>query len=289
MAIVVGIGEVTVYIILAVVSIFIALQTRYRKKHFPPKTNVFTNPPGPFDMFFSKVIFILTVPSIVLMFTIIPQNPDDLFAGIAIYGGIFIFFMILGFRAVLHPPGDYYIDKDGVHFLREYKKSITFSEITEAAWYDYAHVDGAETTAKLIAHGKKIVLYNLPKGLYKHYISGENVFVPKREAVRSLPKRIFTGIMYIMFFAAILTFWIFTGYDGSPVKNTSEYTYEQLYQEADIPHYLVDHGDLTQVSLQVWKTALHLERAIMILYPLMFLCVFVNMFWEMRIHKARYK
>lgn len=291
---IVGIIEIIIYLLFVIYSICIPVTSYFNKRKLQGDYHIINNPQTAFSMIMSKAVLILSLPSMILMFTIIPQNPNESKTGIYIYFGIFLFLMFLGCRALITSKGDYYIDNNGIHFVRNEKFDIKFEDIQNSKWLDYSHIGGASSTTELVVNGKHIKFYNLSKGQYAHYISKENILTPKHEPVKSIYKKIFSIIVVVLFVLGVSSGFVsgsFTSFHGggSALTETANYSYLELLSNPNIPHYLVDHGQKTEVTFVVWKTALIMERIWFILYPLMFLCLIINVIWENQIHRKRYK
>ena len=290
MGYVVGIFEAIIYLLFVAYSIYITITSYENKKKLQHENKIIKNPPNASSMIVSKAVLILSLPSIILMFT--PLSKEDK-NGIFVLFAIFLFLMYLGFKSLESSNGDYYIDNAGIHFVRNEKLNIKYEEIISSKWLDYSHINGAYTTTILLVKGKRIKLYNLSKKRYLQYISNKNIFIPKHEAVRSIYKKSFSIIVIVLFFMSIISFFVFIRYTsqyggGGALRETQECSYEQLLNNHEIPHYLVNHGDVTEVSYQVWITALIMEKIVSFLYPIMFLCFIVNMIWENQIFRKRY-
>lgn len=292
MSYIAGIFEAIIYLLFAAYSIYIPIKSRINKKKLSVDHDIIINPQNAFTSFVSKAVLFLSLPSILLMFTLIAENPENKI-GVYVYFGIFLCLMYLGNLALTSSKGDYYIDETGIHFVINEEYIIRYDDIQKSKWLDYSHIKGADTTTIILVKGKKIKLYNLSKEQYLQYISKENVFTPKHQAVRSIYKESFTVIVIVLFFISIISFFAFMLYTsnyggGDALRETKKYSYEQLLNDNSIPHYLINHSDITEVSYKVWKTALIMEKIFKFLYPLMFLCGIINMIWENQIFRKRY-
>ena len=292
---VVGIIEIVLYLLYVTYSIYLPAISHINKKKLGAKHKVIKNPMTIFESIGSRAVLILSLPSIILMFTILDETIQSEVVGIYIYFAIFLTLIFIGYKALSKSRGDYYINENGIHFLQNSSLDISFYDIEKSIWLDYSNIHEAETTVKLTVRGKKITLYNMKKDYYIQYISKENIMEPKHEAVISIYKKFFSKLVNIISLLCFFTFMIFIiypsqyGNGGGAMTETEEYSYEQLAENQSIPHYLINHGELTEVSYHVWKNALVLERLVIVLWPLLFLCCFINAIWERNIQRKRYK
>ncbi|GEM_PF-5756695 len=291
MSYIVGTFEAIIYLLFLAYSVYIPIKSRINKKKLSTDHNIIINPQNAFTSFVSKAVLFLSLPSILLMFTLIAQEPEENKIGIYVYFGIFLCLMYLGNLALTSSKGDYYIDETGIHFVANEKNIIRYEDIQKSKWLDYAHIEGADTTTILLVKGKKIKLYNLLEEQYLQYISKENIFTPKHEAVKSIYKKSFTIITIALFFISVIISSIYFSYtshfsSASALTETEKYSYEQLLNDNHIPHYLINHGEVTEVSYKVWKNVLIIEKTMFVI--LMIICFIINMIWKNQIFRKRY-
>lgn len=244
---------------------------------------IIQNPPGSFAAHWPQFVVILSLPSV---FVLLMLPGEAGIKGSLIYFGILIFFIGTGVAALFPQKGDYYLDRDGIHFIRNPKAVLLYSSIEEPEWYGKFTESADQTVTsvtKMRVNGKRVKIYNLSSDQYRRYISSRDVhplrYTSPSPAQRTL-KRVITVLSVcagVTFVAFIVYSQIYGGGVTAGVPNAPGIAY--LLSHKDLPHYLYNHGDATAVSFTVWKTTLILEKTSMTMIPLTILLGGINAIW----------
>jgi len=258
------------------------------KKKVDSKYKIIQNPASPLASTLPRFSLILCLPSIfVLLFL---SNDADML-GIFIYLAIFIFFISLGFRLLFSAKGDYYLDKDGIHFIRNENSIIYYCDIKKSKWLARNYTINKPlseihitSVTRMVVKGRGVIIYNLSEKQYWEHINFGNIFLLVNDKVKtSLFHKLLIAFLSIVSICAVIVFTLYMSYSskhgGGAINAIGDQGISYLWMHTNVQHYVADHGVFTVVSYQVWKNILKLEIASAILIPLTVICGLVNIIW----------
>lgn len=277
-------AEAIVYLAYAAYLIYRPIKTVRMKKNQYPKHVLISNPASPAASAVPFFSLILCLPSILVMYFL--ADAAD-FMGICIYLAVFIFFMGLGIKLLFSAKGDYYLDSEGIHFLRNENGTIRFSDIEKSRWsarnfsVNNRHI---ASVTKLVVKGRNIKIYNLTEAQYRNHIASDNIYETiNRKVIAGPLHKAFIACFVILFICGGISFSLFMSYasqyGGDAINAVGNQGLAFLWMHADVQHYLADGGTLTAVSYQAWRQIVIFEVTSMALIPLAILCGFVNAVW----------
>jgi hypothetical protein len=277
-----------------VFSIYEPIKSYLKKKKHKQFQRLISNPANQAALFLARGALIICLPCIIVLFAFANDAGNN--SGritVLVYFVIFLFFITLGSKALRSARGDYYLDNDGIHFVRSEKLFISYGDIEYSKWIDHSYMAGASTTTKLRAKGKHLTIYNLPKEQYERYVSRENIMTPKHVVKASTFQKVFSMFTVVIYVVTAASFIAFSAYSfqhgGDAINALNGQSITRLWSNPNAQHLLDNHGVDTVVSYSIWKTSLILECTTFILFPLVFICFGINFIWNVILNRKRYK